>query len=126
VSLLERQLVRLLGNVRHAAETSVEILHYQWGGPIDDREKWTAYLLGELSAEEESTLELEYLCDDEVFERLVVVEDELAYDYVDGRLSVARRFLFERIIAATERGRRNVEFARYLLSALYLAKQLSR
>jgi hypothetical protein len=86
----------------------------------------TSYLLGELSTEDESTLELEYLRDDDAFDRLVVVEDELAYDYVEGRLNGARRERFERTIGATERGRSNVEFARALLGALRASQVAER
>jgi len=75
------------------------------GGAIDEREHLVAYLLGEAPAEEQLRLEREYFVDDAAYERLLVVEDELAYDYLEGRLSPSRRLRFEGAIGATERGR---------------------
>jgi anti-sigma factor RsiW len=88
------------------------------GGAIDEREHLVAYLLGEAPAEEQLRLEREYFADDAAYERLLVVEDELAYDYLEGRLSSSRRVRFEGAIGATERGRQNLDFARSLLAAL--------
>jgi hypothetical protein len=87
-------------------------------GFIDNREHLVAYLLGELSADQEGLLEQEYLADDDAYQQLLVVEDELAYDYLNGRLSPQRRQLYESTIGATERGRRNLEFARALVGIL--------
>ena len=57
------------------------------------------YLLGELSDEEQSRTEERFLTDRDCFERLLLVEDDLMDDYVNGLLSqgdrerVERRFL---------------------------------
>jgi hypothetical protein len=71
-----------------------------------------------MSAEDQLNLERDYFVDDSAFERLLVVEDELVYDYLQGRLSPDRRMHFEATIGASERGRANLEFARALLSQL--------
>jgi hypothetical protein len=88
------------------------------GEVIDEREHLATYLLGELPDEEQLRLEREYLVNDTAYEQLLVVEDELAYDYLEGRLSPGRRLRFEQTIGATERGRKNLEFARALLDTL--------
>jgi len=85
---------------------------------MEERERLVAYLLGELPEEEQHRLEREYLADDDAYEQLLVVEDELAYDYLEGRLSGDRRSRFESAIGATERGKNNLEFARSVLIAL--------
>ena len=78
-------------------------------------------MLGELSEQEQLALERDYFTDDAAYERLLVAEDELSFDYVQGRLSPKRRAHFESTIGATDRGRQNVEFARSLLAALETA-----
>jgi hypothetical protein len=83
-------------------------------------------LLGELPEQEQLALEQKYFGDDSVYERLLVIEDELAYDYVEDRLSPERRERFQRILGATERGRENVELARSLLAALRASHSATR
>jgi len=107
--------------VKHLAERDIKTTERE----IDDRERMAAYLLGEMPPEEQDGLEREYLCDDKAYERLLVVEDELAYDYVADRLSPARRREFEATIGATEQGKRNVEFARVLVRALRESQSVS-
>src|SRR5262249_12861651 len=72
--------------------------------------------------EAESAFEQEYLAAEETFDRLLVVEDELTYDYVQQRLSDERRRKFETRRGATERGQRKVEFARALMEMLQLSR----
>lgn len=93
---------------------------------MTEQMKQRAYLLGELSEEDRVELEQDYLADDVAFERLLAVEDELAYDYLEGRLSPDQKRTFENTIAATERGRGNLEFARELLAALNLSQSARR
>jgi hypothetical protein len=92
---------------------------------MDSREQLVAYLLGELGEEERSRLEQEYLARDADFEQVLVTEDELAYEYLQGRLSPQRRQRFETTIAATERGQRNLQFAQLLLDALRESKRVT-
>jgi hypothetical protein len=100
--------------VKHLRQSGISSI----GGSIADREHLAAYLLGELPPEEQLRLEQEYFADDAAYEQLLAVEDELAYDCLQGRLSPERRARFETTIGATERGRRNLEFARALLEVL--------
>ncbi len=85
---------------------------------IDDREHLAAYLLGELNQDQQLALEREYFTNDAAYEQLRIVEDELAYEYAEERLSAQQRQHFETTIGATERGRENVAFARSLLRVL--------
>src|SRR6185369_9139016 len=85
---------------------------------MEAREHLVAYLLGELPEEEQARVEQDFLSNDDTYEQLLVIEDELTYDYLEGRLSPPRRSLFESAIAATPRGRKNMEFAKALLDAL--------
>jgi hypothetical protein len=85
-----------------------------------------AYLLGELSDDAQLELERDYFVRDETYQQMLAVEDELAYDYVEGRLSPERRRRFETTIGATERGRKNLEFARSLLSTLVALRTRER
>ena len=100
--------------MKHPSEPGIS----KAGGTIDQRDYLAAYLLGELPAEEELTLERDYFVDEAAYERLLVVEDELAFDFAEGRLTPERRAHFEKTIGAGERGRENVQFAQSLLDAL--------
>jgi hypothetical protein len=84
----------------------------------DDNRRLSAYLLGELAEDEAAELEQSYLADEDLHEKLLAVEDELAYDYLEGRLTPAQRAHYERTIGVTERGRRSLEFARPLLKMM--------
>ena len=53
------------------------------------------YLLGELSEQERDQLDQRYFSDDEQFEILSALEDELVHDYVSGDLSDQESKRFE-------------------------------
>lgn len=55
----------------------------------------TQYLLGELSEEEKLQLEETFFTDDDSFEQLLALEDELRYDYAQGGLTPQQRRQFE-------------------------------
>lgn len=55
----------------------------------------TKYLLGELSEEEKLQLEEAFFTDDDSFEQLLALEDELRYDYAQGSLTPQQRRQFE-------------------------------
>jgi anti-sigma factor RsiW len=105
--------------MKHSPETGISSLRES----IDQREHLVAYLLGELPPEEEISLEQEYFVDDAAYERVLMVEDELAYEFVEGRLSPERRLRFEKTVGASDRGRQNVAFAEALLVALRASQQ---
>ncbi|MEA2174854.1 MAG: hypothetical protein QOD00_2446 [Blastocatellia bacterium] len=72
------------------------------------------YLLGELSDEEQVRLEEKYFGDDEFFEQVLVVEDELIDAYVGGELSARERELFEKRFSLSEKHHQRLAFARLL------------
>jgi len=72
------------------------------------------YLLGELSAAEQTALEDEYFGDEFKYDRLSKAEDELLDRYARGSLSEADRELFERSYLTNPRRRRHVMFAKAL------------
>ncbi|MDQ3135163.1 MAG: hypothetical protein M3Q76_10200 [Acidobacteriota bacterium] len=83
-------------------------------GPVEDNERATRYLLGELPAEEQSGVEDDYFAPGDAFEQLLAAEDDLIDAYVRGELSATRQVRFESHFLATERRRQRVEFAREL------------
>ena len=72
------------------------------------------YLLGELSAAEQTALEDEYFGDEFKYDRLCKVEDDLLDRYARGSLPEADRERFERGYLTNPRRRRHVMFAKAL------------
>jgi hypothetical protein len=72
------------------------------------------YLLGELSAAEQTALEDEYFGDESKYDRLCKAEDELLDRYARDYLSEADRERFERSYLTNPRRRRHVMFAQAL------------
>lgn len=60
-----------------------------------DTQDYVSYLLGALPPEEEAAIELRFLSDDDAFEELNAVEDELVRDYVTGSISDTLKARFE-------------------------------
>ena len=80
--------------------------------PQSDNEKIIiAYLLGELPEEELQRFERRYLKDDDLFQELNEIEDELIDDYVSGALSAERRAAFEKHFLRSSERKQKVEFA---------------
>lgn len=73
------------------------------------------YLLGELSGQELDKLERQYLGDSDLFERLLVIEDDLLDQYANGELDVTERKQFERQLLASPGQRERLVNARVLL-----------
>lgn len=72
------------------------------------------YLLGNMSEEAEAQFEESYFADDDLFERFLIVKEELIDDYVQGRLSGSERGQFERRFLNSPQRREQVAFARAL------------
>src|SRR5262245_60374715 len=89
-----------------------------------ERDSMVRYLLGEMPEDEQIALERDYFTSDDAYEQVLIVEDDLAYEYVEGGLSPERRTRFEGTIGATERGRKNVAFARALLEVLKSSRKV--
>lgn len=72
------------------------------------------YLLGQLADSARDDVEQDILVNEELFAELLIVEDELTDEYVDGRLSQADRTNFESHFLATPERQQNLRFARAL------------
>ncbi|MGA9767405.1 MAG: hypothetical protein WBV94_00075 [Blastocatellia bacterium] len=70
------------------------------------------YLLGELSEQEQEQIEENYFDDDEFFDRMLVVEDELIDAYVGHRLSISEQERFENHFLRSPDRRKRVELAK--------------
>jgi anti-sigma factor RsiW len=76
------------------------------------------YLLGELSAAEQTALEDEYFLDRAKYDQLRQAEDDLIDGYTRGSLSPADRERFERAYLANPQRRRHVNFSRAFAQVL--------
>ena len=70
------------------------------------------YLLGELVEAEKQRLEESLLTSDEMFEELLIVEDELVDEYVNGQLTGTERERFEEHFLSTPERVEKLRFAR--------------
>jgi hypothetical protein len=82
------------------------------------------YLLGDLSEDEQVQLEERYFTDDDCFQQLLALEDELIDDYVRGELAAGDRTLFEQRFLASPERRQKVEFAQALRQTLPAPQKL--
>ena len=82
---------------------------------VEDDKLARQYLLGELSESEGAKVEEEFFEDDEAFERLNSVEDELIDAYTLGQLSPVERKRFEQRLLLSSAQHERVKFARTLL-----------
>ncbi len=80
----------------------------------EDQNRIRRYLLGELPVAGRETLEQEILANEDFFEEILIVEDELADEYVAGTLNQEERADFEGHFLATPERQQNVRFARAL------------
>jgi hypothetical protein len=85
---------------------------------IEQDERMTRYLLGDLTETEQIALEQEYFADPEKFEQVWAAENDLVDRYVRGRLSRAERELFERNYLQSPKHRERVAIARKLVEAV--------
>lgn len=77
----------------------------------------TRYLLGELSIDEQEPIDLGF-ADEEFYERVLSVEEDLIDAYVQGKLPQARRKSFERRFLNTPDQRERVAMARGMFEAI--------
>jgi hypothetical protein len=83
---------------------------------VTDNEKiLVQYLLGTLTEEQRLQVEGKFLGDDRLYERLLALEDELFYDYAQGKLSPAEREQFEKRFLTSEQYRKKAVLASALI-----------
>ncbi|MBX7223482.1 MAG: hypothetical protein K1Y36_26450 [Blastocatellia bacterium] len=81
-----------------------------------------SYVLGELSADERRTVQDRYCEDDDFYEQLLVVEDELLDEYVARRLSPTEQTALERNFLTTPARRERLRFAESLAEVAGLSR----
>jgi hypothetical protein len=74
----------------------------------------TRYLLGQVSQEERDEIENGYLREDNLFEELVAIENDMIDNYVRGELTEPEKGQFEAYFLSTPERRERVHFARSL------------
>ena len=80
----------------------------------EDHNRIRLYLLGKLADSEKEQIEQELLANDDFFEEILIVEEELADEYVAGQLSREERADFESNFLATPERQQNLRFAQAL------------
>ena len=84
-------------------------------------EKFTRYLLSDLTEEERARLEEEYFTDDELFENYLCVKDELLDAYARGDLTGQQRERFEKHFLSTPPRRERLREAKELIAFTTMA-----
>lgn len=79
---------------------------------LDLQQKLRHYLLGQLDDQARAELETELLTSDEVFEELLILEDEITDEFVGNKLDPSDRAAFEEHFLATPERHEGVRFAR--------------
>jgi anti-sigma factor RsiW len=93
----------------------------------DDQELIYKYLLGELAEAEQSELEQRYFTDDQLFERLMAVEDELINRYARNESSDEERQRMAAYFLRSHARRKRLMFAQALMRYMAsLSKDVSR
>jgi hypothetical protein len=82
------------------------------------------YLLGQLAEEQQQVIEQRLLTEDDLFEGLEVIEDELSDEYVADELTPVERKQFEQYFLSTPERQRELRFAAGLRE--YVAKKTVR
>lgn len=76
------------------------------------------YFLGNLSPEREQQIEEQFFANDQLFDRLQSVKEELIDNYLHDKLSKEDLALFEQNFLSSPPLRKQVEFARSLMASL--------
>ncbi len=79
----------------------------------------TRFLLGELSEEERTKVEQQFLADNQFFDHLLAVEDSLVDEYLLGQLSDDQRRRAKILLQSSSAQKRDVEFTRELIALIH-------
>lgn len=90
---------------------------------LENENEIRRFLLGEMAGDERTAFEAGFLADQDQFESVKVVEDELIEAYVRGQLDAATNEKFERRFLTTAKRRERVAFTRAMLEKLAPPKQ---
>ena len=95
-------------------------------GKVEADARLTRYLLGAVSETERENIEAEYLTDEDVFEQMLIAEDELVDAYARGELADQERKQFEKTFLTSARGRDRVHFSQALAGVVSDARSVPR
>jgi hypothetical protein len=84
----------------------------------DNKKLLVRYLLGDLPEEQRLEVEGMFLGNDQQYEQLLALENELFYDYAQGKLSAGERKQFEKRFLTSEQNRRRAMFASALVNKI--------
>jgi hypothetical protein len=85
----------------------------------DNEKLLIRYLQGDLPEEQRLQVEGEFLSDDQRYEGLLALEDELFYDYAQNKLSSGEREQFEKRFLSSKRNRRRTLLASVLAHKMF-------
>jgi Sec-independent protein translocase protein TatA len=88
----------------------------------DHEQLMVQYLLGGVPEAEQLRLEERFFTDDEAYQQLLALEDELRYDYAQGALSGSQREQFEHRFLASPAERQRVELAQAIMNKVAEAR----
>lgn len=88
------------------------------GQGIVDRQMFIAYILGTMVEADQLALTERYFADDELFDQLLVVENDLLDQYVRGQLSPEERHGFERYLHCLPDSRHKIGVATALMKVI--------
>lgn len=88
----------------------------------DDRAEVKKFLLGQIDEDQRQKIEQRLLTDDEYFEELEIIEDELVDDYVAGNPTSTERRIFEEQFLVSDERRGKLRFANALARPIPVAK----
>ncbi|MGH9762473.1 MAG: hypothetical protein ACREDR_36515, partial [Blastocatellia bacterium] len=80
------------------------------------------YLFGELADKQAEEFEQQYLADQETFELLEAIEEDLIEDYLSGTLPETDRLLFEQRYLPKPENREKIDFAKKFLHCASLER----
>ena len=79
---------------------------------VNQKKAFKLYLLGELSEDERSRLEERLLADDDYFQQLLLVEEDLIDDYLSGELQPIERARFDEYFMSAPERQQDLRFAK--------------
>jgi anti-sigma factor RsiW len=92
----------------------------------DNRQMLIAYILGTMPEADRLALAERYLADDELFDQLIMVENDLLDQYVSGRLGPQERIRFERYLHRLPDGQHKIGVATALMKVVSEEQQAAQ
>lgn len=90
----------------------------------NERDELKKFLLGQIHEDQRQKIEQRLLTDDDYFEELEIVEDELVDEYVAGNTTSTERRIFEEQFLVSDERRGKLRFANVLAGPIAVAKSV--